>query len=384
MKDKAYITGSVLKWSRETAKLSIDQVARTMKKDPASIAAWENEADYPTIKQAEKLSEMYKRALAVFFLPVPPKDFDTLKDFRGKNEQRDFSTALTFYIRELQQKQNWLIEQLESDREEELKFLGKFALNSKVIEIANDIKNEIGFDSLKNLKEPLRDLINKVEQKRIFVSLSSNFHSRSLLNTAEVRGFAICDKLAPFIFINTADSKNGQLFTLMHELAHLWLNSSGISNIDFRESLNSIYDPIEILCNEVAAEILMPIRLIREAFKGKNITIDLISNFSKEINVSSFALAVRLLKNNLIKNEFFYHIKSIFEKRYNEFLKKEESKEKTGTPSPFLLQVRKNSRAFSNYVYQNYKSGRINGAEASSLLKIKINNFSRMERYLFV
>jgi Zn-dependent peptidase ImmA (M78 family) len=333
MKDIAYITGSVLKWSRETAKLSIDDVARTFKKEPNVINAWENETEFPTIKQAEKMSNMYKRPLAVFFLPVPPKDFDTLKDFRGLNEQKDYSRALTFYIRELQQKQEWLREQLESDREDELEFIGNFNVNSKVSDIANNIKDVIGFNSSSEFDNPLKSIIDLVEKKRIFVSLSSNVNSHLLIDINEVRGFALFNKLAPFIFINTADSKNGQLFTLMHELAHLWLSSSGVSNLEFREIINTNYDPLELLCNEVAAEILMPISLLSEMFKNKNITIDNITEVAKIIKVSSYALAVRLFKLKKMNYDTFIQAKTIFEKRYIDFLKREESKVKTGTPS---------------------------------------------------
>lgn len=385
MKEKAYISGSVLRWSRETAKFSLDEVAKRMLCDTSKVEEWENEKDFPTLKQAEKLSQLFRRPLAVFFLPSPPEDFQTLRDFRNKSAQKDYSTALTFVIRDIQQKQNWLKEFLLSEGENPLAFIDKYSKSNKVDEIAKDIITQLDIDRSIKTNDYLKYFIDKVETKRIYVSLTSNIHSHLPILIDEVRGFAISDSMAPFIFINSSDSKNGQLFTLVHELAHLWLNTSGISNIDtieFREN-SANYDPIEILCNEIAAEILMPTIHIKEYFNNKKIELNYIDSIAKILNVSSYALSVRLLNLNYIEKKYFFQLKEIFEKRYLEYLEREAQKTKKIVVNWYILQIRKNSRAFTHNIYDFYKGGRITGYEASSLLNVKISNFQKLEKFLF-
>ena len=108
MKDKAFITPELITWARKTSKLSIEEVASKLKISAIQLSGWENGADQPTIRQAENLSKIYKRPLAVFYLPEPPEDFNTLRDFRKSDAKREYSTALTFIIRDIQNKQNWI------------------------------------------------------------------------------------------------------------------------------------------------------------------------------------------------------------------------------------------------------------------------------------
>jgi len=146
--------------------------------------------------------------------------------------------------------------------EKPLSFIGRFDKESSIFDIAKDIKKELSIDDKIQTDNIFKYWINKIEDKRIFVSRTSNIHSHLKISTKEVKGFAISSKLAPFIYVNSGDEKNAMLFTLIHELVHLWINTTGVSNInsiEFREKLNTKdYDPIEILCNQVTAEILMP------------------------------------------------------------------------------------------------------------------------------
>lgn len=385
MRNKAYITGSVLKWSRETAKYSQEDIALKLKCEISKIQAWENESDYPTIKQAEVLSKIYRRPLAVFYLPKPPKDFQTLRDFRKRTEQKSFSTALTFLIRDIRFKQSWIKDFLLNEGAPPLKFIGRFKISDSVKEIAADIKNTLEIEKDIKTGNILKYWIDKVENKGIFVSLASNLHSFLTLKTDELRGFAISDKYAPFIFINSADYENAQLFTLVHELAHLWLDSSGVSNIDnieLRETFSGYYEFIEIFCNEITAEVLMPETEIKLIFNNIQIkAIEELVLFAKNFRVSDYAMAVRLLNLNLINKQLFFKIKDGFENKFKAGKEKLESI--AGRPNPYILQIRRNSRAFTHLVYDSYKEGSVSGVEACGLINIKISNFPKLEKWLF-
>ena len=334
MKIKAIITPNILRWARETSKMSIETVALKIKVKEESIDLWEEGDDYPTINQLEKLSKLYRRPISVFYLPEPPSDFQTLRDFRKSRDFNEYSTALTFIIRDIQSKQSWLSDFLKEESEQPLDFIGKFNKNDDIKLIAKNIKKVLEIDDHYYNNDILRYWTDKIEQKGIFVSLASNIHSHLKINIEEVKGFAITDKYAPFIFINSADSKNSQLFSLIHELAHLWVNASGVSAfdfIDFRDTneLNK-YDPIEVLCNKVTAEILMPEKKIRSLFKSNSeITHELIERKAREIKVSSFALLVRLVNMNIISTTIFNSYKKVFNEKYEDYLEIQAKKPET-------------------------------------------------------
>ncbi len=389
MREKAIITSNILRWARETSKMSIDQVALKIKVKKEKILLWESGEDFPTINQLEKLSKLYRRPIAIFYLPEPPSDFQTLRDFRRNTAFNEYSTALTFIIRDIQSKQSWLSDFLKEEGKNKLDFIGKFNSNTSAEVIASDIIKTLEIEpSVKN-QDILKYWVDKIEQKRIFVSLTSNIHSHLRIDINEVKGFAIADKYAPFIFVNSADVKNAQLFTLIHELTHLWINASGVSSfdlIDFRNSndLNK-YDPIEVLCNRVTAEILMPKASIYSILKNyKTITPEIVEKIAKEMRVSSFALSVRMLNLRIISQIQFNQFKKVFREKYDEYLESQSNKPKQkGGPSYYILKIRKNSKAFTSYIYGYYKNGKISGYEANKLLDIKVSNFKKLEKHLY-
>lgn len=390
MAEKAYITKSVLLWGRKSSKYSIEEVALKLKVEEYAIMKWEDESseEFPTLKQLEKLSNIYRRHLAVFYLPEPPRDFETLRDFRKNQNTKDFSKGFNFMLREIQDKQLWMREFLIDNKEPELDFIGRFGTNDNPKIIAENIIKETEIDVLVQTPNYLNYLIEKIEAKRIFVTISGNYHNRMLLDPTEFRGFAISDKQAPFIFINSADSKNAQIFTLIHELVHLWINSTGISDlnsIEFNDKENQYkYDITEVLCNRVTAEILMPEQFFRDEIEDKSITINLIDQLAKTFNVSSSAINVRLLNLNIISKNKFSDFKKITDKRFEDFKNKNLQKAKSkGGPDYYLMQTRRNSNSFTHLIVGNYRSDNISLNEASNLLNIKVNNFPKLEKYLF-
>ena len=138
---EALVTPSVIKWAREQAKMSIDEAARKIKRSPADIQAWENGTLRPSIAQARKASEVYRRPLAVFYLPEPPKDFRTLRDFRTlpNNNLREYSSELALLIRTAEYRQEWTREHLLDEGEEPLSFVGSASLNENPRDVARDI-----------------------------------------------------------------------------------------------------------------------------------------------------------------------------------------------------------------------------------------------------
>lgn len=391
MAEKAYITAKVFKWARESAKMTEEIAASKVAVSIDKLKDWETGEDYPTIRQAQTLAKAYRRPFALFFLPDVPTDFQPLQDFR-KTGSKELSTSSIFIIREIQQKQAWISEVNKDNSENRVPFIGKFTIKDNPVLVAKDILTTLNINPL-NYKSnnPIIEWIDKAESNGIFISRTSFIHSRLKLDSNEIQGFAIADDFAPFIFINSDDWNAPQLFTLVHELAHLWIAETGISN-DIEPTIKKAgdYNPIELFCNEVAANALMPKEFIdsidSKAFDNAK---EVFKN-AKMIGVSSFALLVRALNLNIISLSTYNQLKQLSDIEFNEFLKREEAKkirqkekEKPGGPNYFLLQVNRNSRLFTQTVLDAFRGGVIEPTMASNLLNVKVNKFPKLEAQIY-
>ena len=391
MAEKAYITAKVFKWARESAKMTEELAASKVSVSIDKFKDWEKGVDYPTIRQAQTLAKAYRRPFALFFLPDVPTDFQPLQDFR-KTGSKELSTSSIFIIREIQQKQAWISEVNEDNNENKVPFIGRFTIKDNPVLVAKDILATLNINPL-NYKSnnPIIEWIDKAESNGIFISRTSFIHSRLKLDSNEIQGFAIADDFAPFIFINSDDWNAPQLFSLVHELSHLWIAETGISN-DVEPSIKKAgdYNQIELFCNEVAANALMPKEFIdsldSKAFDNAK---EVFKN-AKIIGVSSFALLVRALNLNIISLSAYKQLKHLADIEYNEFLKREEAKkikqkekEKPGGPNYFLLQLNRNSRLFTQTVLDAFRAGVIEPSMASNLLNVQVNKFPKLEAQMY-
>lgn len=388
MAERASITPKVLKWARETAKMSETDAAAKVSVKVEKIIEWENGESKPTVNQAIKLAKSYQRPFAVLFLPEPPTDFQPLQDFR-KSGSKDLSTAVTFIIREIQKKQSWISQEHQENEEPQLPFVGKYSLKDDPKIVAEDILRtlEINPSNYGDIN-PLKQWIDKAESNGIFVSRTSFIHTRLKLDKEELQGFAIADPFAPFIFINSADWGAPQLFTLVHELAHIWIAKTGISNNVDIEVKGKLH-PVELYCNEVAANALLPekeiLRISADSFSNSR----QIFRIAKVFGVSTFALIYRALKLDRINLKQYRVLKKEATDHFNEFLVKEEAKKakqklKPGGPSPYLLKLNRNSRLFTQIVLDGFKGGRIEPNLASNLLSTKSNKFHKLEERIYL
>jgi Zn-dependent peptidase ImmA (M78 family) len=387
MPNIALVTPDLLKWARLTAKYSLEDAAFKLKIDTTKLLDWEEGNKSPTVTQAEKMSKLYKRPLAVFFLPVPPERFETLRDFRKSSRSEDFNTALSFLMREILAKQSWISDFRKEEGELPHEFVGKFSLNDTHEVVATNIRKMLRNDECPRQVDILKYCVEKAESNGIFVSQASYVNSRLLLEIEDVRGFAISDSYAPYIFINSRDSKNAQLFTLIHELAHIWIGESGVSDLNLYSVMggNALdYETTEYFCNEVAANVLMPKEKIHTSVDGmQNIGINEVDILSDKFRVSSYAMLVRLRNLGLIKFKTFMTLKEQLSDRYKKYVAQSSAKSSSGGPNYNLLTIRKNSKSFSRIIYNLYRGGRISGSEASDLLSIKLNYFSKLKNLLY-
>lgn len=389
MADRAYITPKVFKWARESARMTDEVAASKVSVPIEKLMEWEKGEAQPTIRQAQKLAKAYHRPFALFFLPDIPADFQPLQDFRRKGS-KELGTASIFIIREIQQKQAWISEVNEENEEPKIPFVGKYTLNDNPELVAKDILETLSINPLQyETGNPIKEWIDKAESNGIFISRTSFIHSRLTLDSNEIQGFAISDSYAPFVFVNSDDWNAPQLFTLVHELVHIWIAQSGISNeIQPIANKKDKYHPIELFCNEVTANALIPkdyIRSIDHRFlkspKG-------VFKEARSLGISSFAFLVRALNLDLISINDYQILKREADIGFQDFLEREaerkaRQKERKGGPNPYLLRLNKNSRLFTQIVLDAYKGGSVEPSLASNLLNTPTNKFSLLEAQLF-
>ena len=389
---KASITPEVIKWARESAGLSPEDVAKKIGRPVDDINAWESGDRKPTIPQARNASRVYKRPLAVFFLPHPPKDFSTLRDFRNlpSDYPREYSTNLRFLIRQTQERQDWLREYLIEEGFTPLEYVGSASTTVAPITLASTIRKTLSL-SIKEIRkchtrsEALRLWIDASEALGIYVFQSGNMQYEKI-EIKEARGFALADEYAPFIFLNAQDAKVAQIFSLAHEITHLWVNESGVSNLYDRGRSLAGASEIEVFCNLVAAEVILPKKDFSELWSSLDNTESLedrIESCSRRFKISKTVVARKLLNLKNIDRRRYLQLAEQFYQEWLEHRDRQKKKSATreGGPHPYLMRVINNGRHFSRVVLGAYQGGRLSGRDTSNILGVKLNAIPKYAKY---
>ena len=293
---RAPVKPELLRWARERAGMEVEALERRFPK----YHEWESGTALPTLKQVEKLANATHAPVGYFFLTEPPHESLPIPDLRtvGSLPVDQPSPNLLSTIYQCQQRQEWYREFARAEAEASLPFIGSVTTASDVDRVATRIRNSLDLDlatqaTLPTWTEAMRCFIETADALGVLVMVNgivgNNTHRK--LDPDEFRGFALVDDLAPLIFINGADTKAAQMFTLAHELAHLWLGQSALSD----STPNSIpSDRIEAWCNRVAAELLVPLSILREEFRGdEELSVALI-RLARRFKVSTLVLLRRI------------------------------------------------------------------------------------------
>lgn len=292
----------VLRWAAERAGLRDDDLTTRFRKWPL----WLSGEAQPTLRQLENFAHLTHTAVGYFFLPEPPvltlpvPDFRTLRD---ETMSAPSSNLLdTLYL--CQQRQDWYRDYARLHGLPPLPFVGSVTTGDAPETVAQQMRDalDLSIDERRRLPtwtDALRQLIAKAEDAGVLVMVSSIVGSNShrKLDVGEFRGFALADDLAPLIFLNGADSKAAQMFTLAHELAHLWLGASGVSNVQAGEVSTQ---QTEKWCNQVAAELLLPLQALRATYQPDNPIPEEIQRLSREFKVSTLVALRRLFDARFI------------------------------------------------------------------------------------
>ena len=382
------VNPKIIQWARERARYSLESVAVKFKKDVSVIEKWESGEDFPTYSQLEKLAEIYKRPLALFFFPEPPleaeekQEFRTLPDFEIENLAAD-----TIYALRQAKAMQLSLQEINN------------GINPSTKKIFQDISVSSS-DDLRILAEQIRNYLNvtleeqltwndqetALKKWRSAVEEAGIFIFKRSFKQREISGFCLIDIEFPIIYINNSTEKSRQIFTIFHELAHILLQTNGITKSDDRyiNSLQGANKSIEIFCNKFAAEFLLPnhvfSEIIRETVVNVNDNDKIISKISSDYKVSREVVLRKLLDNNFISQKE-YSLK--VSEWYSEQVGKSQDKNKKSGGNPYANQATYLGENYLKLVFNKYYQGQYDIERVADYLNIKkVATVEKLEQYL--
>lgn len=342
------------------------------------VSSWLNEDKKPTLKQLEAFSRKVHVPFGYLFLENPPEEELPIPFFRtGRGATTQVSLNVYDAIHLVQRRQDWVIDYLQDEGFEPLDFVGRFEPDTPYSVIANDIRRTLelppNWASYHNsIAEALNYLTIKIEEAGVFMNFSGvvGNNTKRPIEVAECRGFVLVDEYAPFMFVNAADAKAGQMFTIIHELAHIWLGKS--AGFDM-ETLLPADDPIERLCDQVAAEFLVPQDgLLAEWPQEQNF-----QKLNRIFKVSPIVVARRALDLRLIDRQAFFDF-------YNQYIAKFKNKSKGAGGNFYATAKKRVSLRFASFVNQAVQERKVLYRDAYQLTGLKGNTYANfMKEHLY-
>lgn len=370
----------MLRWARERARLDEIVLATRFPK----LGEWEREELQPTLKQLERYAHATMTPVGYLFLPQPPEERLPIPDFRTLADQamiRPSPNLLdTIYL--CQQRQSWYRDHALAHGLPPANFVGSATVQSQVEETAASIRQRLGFSlderrDCATWEEALRQFIAQADAAGVMVMCSgvvlNNNHRK--LDPEEFRGFAMADPLAPLVFINGADSKAAQMFTLAHELAHLWLGQTALSNA---EAAFASGKAAERWCNRVAAEMLVPAVVMRSEIRRDENIEEAKQRLARRFKVSTLVVLRRMFDVGALGRQDF-------DSAYRAEVARLEQirRDGSGGGNFYLSQAARVSKRFARALFESTLEGRTLYRDAMKMLGIsKVGTFNELGRSL--
>jgi Zn-dependent peptidase ImmA (M78 family) len=372
-------TPSVLVWARDSAGMSIEAAAHKVGVRPDQLSSWETGTARPSIPQLRKIAAAYRRPLASFYLPEPPKRFEVMHDFRrlpkgGARSER--TPKLAYEIRRAYDRREWALE-LWAELEQALPvFAPRATVNDGVEEVASRLRNaiEITLEAQASWRldnEAFRGWRTAVERAGVLTLQATT------LELEEARGFSISLKPLPVVVVNIKDAPRGRIFTLLHELTHVMLNEGGICDLHDAD--------VEAFCNRVAGAALFPkeavlqSNTVRRHEKGDTTWSDEeLRDLSRQFGGSREAALVRLLTLKLTTQSFYDRMHHRFLQQYEQ--QQKEKQEREGFAPPHVIALSSVGPLFTNLVLENLNRDKITASDVSDYLQIRLKHLKDLQR----
>lgn len=378
---EAIVVPKVLIWARESVGMDIETVARKLKESVEKLSEWESGVKKPTLIQAEKLAKIYKRPLAVFFLPTPPKEPPLPMDFRTLplDQRKPFSVKTRLAIRRAHRLQSLAIELAETLNRDVVSKIGKIDLSEDPEIVATGVRKQLGIEiqiqfDWKDEKEAFEKWIKIVEEKCSILVFQMS------MPLEETRGFSLTEAKIPAIVLNLKDSTNGRIFSLFHEYAHLLIHDGGICDMGDQNHLSGKAKVIEKFCNHFAGAFLVPkdsllnhqlIKLTKPPYQWSD---EILKELAKDFKVSQEVILRRLVILNKTSVDFY--------KRKREEWQGKEWQKGWGRKNPPKKCIVENGIPFVSLVLDANRQGKITYSDISDYLAIRIRYLPKIEQLI--
>jgi Zn-dependent peptidase ImmA (M78 family) len=370
---------NVLQWALERAGRSIED----LKGKFPQLPAWASGTKQPTLKQLEAFARATRAPFGFLFLDEPPEERLPIPDFRTvAHRPTRPSPELLDTIYAMQRRQDWLREERIDAEADPLDFVGNARLNDDPMAVGQEMRRIVGLDEgwageVGSWQEAVSELRRRIENLGVMAVINgivgNNTHRK--LDGEEFRGFALTDRYAPLIFVNGADAKSAQMFTLAHELAHVWLGPEGEGISGFEGAFPGD-NRIEKFCDRAAAEFLVPAGELKERWGDVRMTPDPFERIARYFKVSPIVAARRALDLRLIDRETFFAF-------YNEYTKRARKQARASGRGDFYNN--QNTRVgafFATSVIRAAMAGRLSFKEAYDLTGLRGGAFQEYARRL--
>lgn len=388
------VNPQILVWARESAGFDVAAASKKLAvadtKTSSAIEklnAYEAGQRAPSRSLLVRMAKQYRRPLLTFYLSEPPRPGNRGEDFRTLTHDVDPSqnALVDALIRNVRARQEIVKDALVSAQEREaLAFVDSYDISAGTQGLVEKIQQSIGFDrdqyrQFRTQAEAFKYLRTCVEGTGVFTLLLGNLGSHHTnLSTEAFRGFALSDKIAPFVVINDQDAKAAWSVTLLHEVAHLWLGETGISGGTYERG-------IEKFCNEVASEILVPeielkVRFDYGALSDQESSINEIDDLAAKWKVSSRLVAFRLLRQKAINQQQYEQLGKIFFERWQAERKKRKAKDRSSDshPSYYTIKRHRVGTALVDVSERLLRSGELSTTRAATVLGVRALKVEKM------
>jgi Zn-dependent peptidase ImmA (M78 family)/transcriptional regulator with XRE-family HTH domain len=377
---RATVRPELLRWARERVGWDIEEASHRFPR----LGAWEAGSKNPTFRQLETYAKATHTPIGYFFLAEPPRERVPIPDLRTVADRPldEPSPDLLDTIYICQRRQEWYRDYAISQSEQPLPFVASVTIGNNIAATAADIRQALSFDVEERRQaatwtEALRRFIEQADAIGVLVMVNGVVGNNNYrkLDPDEFRGFALNDAFAPLIFINGADSKPAQMFTIAHELAHIWLGESALSDINPTAPSANV---IERWCNEVAAELLVPNEVIRELYRKNEDLTQALDRLARHFKVSTLVVLRRLLDIGGLT-------RATFNQAYDEELKRIRDVTRASGGNFYLTQGARLGKRFARALIASTLEGQTLYRDAFNLLGFsKTSTFQDLARSLGV
>ncbi|MGH2364280.1 MAG: ImmA/IrrE family metallo-endopeptidase [Chloroflexota bacterium] len=372
----------VLEWARHRSRVPSEELLSRFPQLPD----WAAGTRQPTLKQLERFAQATHTPIGYLFLHEPPEEHLPLPDFRtiGGVEIGEASPDLLDTIYQCQQRQDWYRDYARIQGQGRVPFVGTLTSDSDVVPAARQMRETLDFEASRrgsSWSEALRRLIDEADANGILVMVSgivgSNTHRK--LDPREFRGFALVDEFAPVVFINGADAKAAQIFTLAHELAHIWLGQTAVSNADMEAPSTNV---VERWCNEVAAEFLIPLADLRGLRPNLEQSADELQALARRFKVSTLVALRRIFDGGYLAEPEF---RAAYRQEWERVRARLEEQSSAGGGNFYNTQPLRVSKRFARALIENTLEGQTLHRDAYQMLGFKKHStFDELANHLGV